>query len=212
MGAAHYLRLLDKDGQPIQGESEGHGYERCIDIASWNWEVTDESVKKAAAPTGPAGVGTTAGAAKASAGSGEVGVAPSQFTFSKAVDASTTRLMTEMYKGRLLQSATFTLLEEMVDIKVKHREAFRLDVVLEGVKVVSYRLSGRSSEHRVDLEETWELSYEKVTFDFKSEGMNTEFGASRKEASEKPNAQVLESLKQLGITPGQQGVTPGKRG
>lgn len=215
MGAAHYLELVDQDNAPILGESEGHDFEGCIDIKGWNWDVSDESMKSAGSAKDATGKGATAGAGKASAGSGVAGVEPAPFTFTKAVDASTTRLMAAMYKGHVLKMATFTLLEELMDVSRKGRGAFRLHVVLENVKVTSYRLGGRASEHRVDLDETWELDYSKISFLYETERMNAEFDrhpGSTKRGSERPDAGFLEMLRKYGITPEPQGKGPGGRG
>ena len=146
--AAHFLRILDQGGDDICGESEGKGHEGWIDVTGWNWEVADESLKKSAPAKNATGKGATSGAAGASAGAGEVGIDPSLFTFTKAVDRSTTRLMQEMYQGHVLQKATFTLIEEMVDVNRKYRDAFRLDVVLEHALRGAVQLAREQAEKK----------------------------------------------------------------
>lgn len=217
--AAHFLEILDQGGDKIDGESEGHGHEDWIDVTGWDWEVADESLKTSAPAKSATGKGATsgaAGAAGASAGAGEVGINPSLFTFTKAVDRSTTRLMQEMYQGHVLQKATFTLIEEMVDVNRKYRDAFRLHVVLEKVKVVSYRLSGRASEHRVDLEETWGLNYTTIKFDYESAGgMNAMFDrppGSDKGGATKSAADTVQMQKDLAVLQQAAAAAKGKRG
>jgi type VI protein secretion system component Hcp len=185
--AAHYLQFVDQHGEEIKGESEGHKHDYWIDVTSWNWDVSDESLKNSGTAKDTTARGATSGAARASAGGGEVGIQPSLLTFTKSVDRSTTRLLLAMDEGHVLQKATITLLEELLDVNRKYREAFRLDVVLEDVKIVSYRLSVRASEHRVDLEETWGLNYTTIKFDYVSAGgMNAKF--DRPPGSEKGGA------------------------
>jgi type VI protein secretion system component Hcp len=198
--AAHYLEIIDRENLPVEGESEGHDHEDEIDIRGWNWDVTDQS----AAKIGASEEQGSADSSKASTGDAEVGVEPSIFKFSKAVDSSTTRLMRAMHRGEVLKMATFTLLEELVGVKQEHRGAFRLHVVLENVIVVSYHLRGSSAEHRVDLDEDWELSYAKITFMYETEQMNAEFDrnpGSNKRPAERPPLDFPMLLKKYGIQP-----------
>jgi type VI protein secretion system component Hcp len=166
--AAHYLEILDREGQRVDGESEGHGYVGEIDITGWDWEVTDQAAKESTSKD-KASSGAAAVASKGSAGSGDTGgIDPSLFTFTKAVDRSTIRLMQAMFNGEVFNEATFTLREDL-DLGVadsNRRGAFMLHVVLKKAYVVSYRLGGRSSEHRVDLDETWVLNYASISFDY----------------------------------------------
>ena len=163
--ASHYLKI-ERDDFPIDGESEGLGHEGQIDVKGWDWDVSDKSADPTASKSLASG-GAAAGQTKASAGgTEEVGIDPSLFTFTKPVDSATTALMKAMNGGEVLTRATFELVEEMVDVE----NPFRLLVVLENVTVVSYKLGGRAAEHRVDLDETWELNYTTISFDYKSAG------------------------------------------
>lgn len=175
--AAHYLEILDQDNVRIDGESEGHKHEGQIDVIGWDWDVTDQAAKNDAGTSTDKTVGrTSAAGGKASAGSAEVGIEPSLLTFRKPVDRSTIRLMKAMYGGEVLNKATFTLFEELVGGDNHRRVGFQLDVVLEKVTVVGYELGGRSSEYRVDLDETWKLNYATISLVYVSAGgMNASF-------------------------------------
>ena len=165
LASSHYLKIEGKDS-PINGESEGLGHEGQIDVKGWDWDVSDKSADPTASENLASG-GAAAGQTKASAGgTDEVGIDPSLVTFTKPVDSATTALMKAMNGGEVLTRATFELVEEMVDVE----NPFRLLVVLENVTVVSYKLGGRAAEHRVDLDETWELNYTTISFDYKSAG------------------------------------------
>lgn len=165
LAASHYLKI-EREDFPIDGESEGLGHEGQIDVQGWDWDVSDKSADPTASKSLASG-GAAAGQTKASAGgTEEVGIDPSLFTFTKPVDSATTALMKAMNGGEVLTRATFELVEEMVDVK----NPFQLLVVLEKVTVVSYKLGGRASEHRVDLDETWGLNYTTISFDYKSAG------------------------------------------
>jgi type VI protein secretion system component Hcp len=182
--AAHYLEILDQDGFRIDGESEAHGYEQYIDVNGWDWDVTDQSAKSDTASR----TGQTGGGATSSAESDEVGIDPSLLTFRKPVDRSTTRLMMAMYRGDVLQEATFTLLEEFLNADDEREIRFRLRVKLENVIVVSYELGGRASEHRVDLDETWQLSYSNISLNYESPKGHIHAGFPKKPGSTKRGA------------------------
>jgi type VI protein secretion system component Hcp len=214
--AAHYLQFVDQHGEAIKGESEGHKHDEWIDVNGWDWDATDESQKKSGATKDTPVKGAASGAARTSAGAGDVGIQPSLLTFTKSVDRSTTRLMLAMDEGHVLQKATITLLEELLDVNRKYRESFRLDVVLEQVKIVSYRLSVRASEHRVDMEETWGLNYTRIKFDYVSAGgMNAEFTrppGSDKGGAAKPEVDTVQMQKQLAELQQAAAAGKGKRG
>lgn len=201
--AAHYLEIVDANDEPVCGESEGHDYEDAIDVVGWHWGVSDESSTKSSS-------GSDSG--KGSSNGKEVGIEPSTFTFTKSVDASTTRLMNAMYKNEELKMVTFTLLEEL-DISEQaarkaegRRGAFRLHVVLEKVRVIGYQLDGSAADYRVDLNENWELNYSTITFLYETERVEAAFDrnpASQKRASEKHELSFLDELKKYGIVPDQ---------
>jgi type VI protein secretion system component Hcp len=200
--AAHYLQIVNSGNEKIFGESEGHEHESWIDVIGWNWNVADQSTPPTDASDTPSPRGARTGPSSTQAPA--VAVVPADFTFRKSVDASTTQMMKAMYSGEVLKKATFTLFEELVDVGKNHRGAFRLHVVLENVIVTGYRLGGRSSPFRVDLDETWTLTYGKVSFLYETERMNAFFD---RQPGVTPRAQVrreptfLEQLKKYGITP-----------
>lgn len=213
--AAHYLKILDQGGHLVEGESEGHGHIQEIDVTGWNWDVSDQTPKdEAGTAKDKAGRGTAAGSAGASAGGAEVGIEPSLFTFTKTVDRSTTRLMRAMDRGEVLKKATFTLLEELLTVHDVRRSAFRLNVVLENVIVVSYELGGRSSDFRVDLDETWGFNYSKISFDYESAGMYASFDrnpGSSKQGASKPAVDIQQMQKKISELT-QAASAKGKRG
>lgn len=202
--AAHYLKIIDAGGAPIIGESYGHQpvgealqHAGEIDIKGWDWRVSDQ----AADSTSSKGKSSKSGASDADAP--EAGVEVGTLTFHKVVDRSTTRLMRAMDRGEELQEATFVLLEELVDVRDQRGGAFRLHVILEKAVLVRYSLNGEADEHRVELEETWELSFSKITFAYESAGVFVSFdrapGTVKRRKDEPLN--LLELLKQHGIQP-----------
>lgn len=228
--AAHYLEILDKDNQRIDGESEGNPRLRDIDgsgwmdvvgwieVVGWDWDVTDKSASNETDTSRDrTSAGAAKGAAKSSTGGVEVGIDSSLLTFRKPVDRSTTRLMGAMYGGHVLNQARFRLFEVLTGGKNELKVGFQLDVVLKKVVVVSYALGGRSSEHRVDLDETWQLSYSTITLDYVSGGggMYATFNRppeSTKGGASKPEVDPVKLQKQLAEVQQQLAAVKGKRG
>jgi len=169
-----YLEIIAQDNLPVAGESEASEYEGHIDIAGWDWGVTDNASKKTGASTGS----TSKSPAPAKASVEEVGIEPSLVTFSKPVDSATTRLMKAMCFAEKFKEATFTVREELVSLRDSD-DAFVLHVRLEKPSVTSYKLTGRSQEHRVDLEETWTLNYEHIEFLYQPRKQVTSAGKVR---------------------------------
>ena len=79
-----------------------------------------------------------------------------------------------------------------------------------------YRLSGRASEHRVDLEETWGLNYATIKFDYKSAGgMNVMFDRppeSDKGGAAKSAVDTVQMEKDLAVLRQAAAAAKGKRG
>jgi len=213
--ASHFLNILDASGQPVLGESDGQQlygeaaqHVGDIDVTGWDWDVSDHSANPASAAAKPTGRAGAAAPAPAAAATGDIeqGVVPGTLTFRKVVDRSTTRLMSAMNSGEIMQSATFVILEEMLDSHDVRGGAFRLNVVLDKPVVVGYSLSGSASDFRVELDETWELSYSKITFAYESAKVYADFdrkpGSSTGRKAE-TDRDFLAVLKKLGIQPEQ---------
>lgn len=228
--AAHYLKLIDKNGNMVEGESEGNGFERQIDITDWSWGVTDQAASGSSATGTGTGTGTggsatptsgRSGAASSSAGGvsgsggGESGgdVSLDTFGFSKPVDKSTIRLMQAMHNGDELTSARITLMQELPGAERPRIDEFLLYVDLTKVRIKSYNLKGNSEEFGVTLEESWEMSYKTIKFIYETRGVEIELenkdpSTSRPTARTPPdpNARIAELERRLAA------ATGGRRG
>jgi len=182
--AGHYLQIRDDENHPVHGESLGHGFVGSIDVSGWDWDVTDPRFQKSKESASKvAGKGAAHSASgKTVTGDGHAGIEPALMRFSKVVDCSSIRLMQAMEARTKLQSAVFSLREEIAHSDDK-RIPFLLTVSLKDVYVISYELSVRSSEYRVDLEETWDFHYSNIKFEFVSAGGGIDVDFDRKAGS-----------------------------
>jgi type VI protein secretion system component Hcp len=203
----HFLQVLDSGRSLIKGESEGHQpfegaieFVNSIDVTAWDWKVSNDADKPVAASAGAAPAAPAAAAAPTVGN--QQGVVPDVLTFHKVVDKSTIRLLQAMNSREPLTRATFTIIEYRV--AAKGGVGFRLEVVLDKPVVTSYSLSASSSDFRVELEETWELGYNNIAFNYVSAGgVNADFDrppgsptVKKQDASQIANQAAVKALKQ----------------
>lgn len=222
--AAHYLKLVDKNGAMVEGESEGNGFEKQIDITDWSWGITDQAASgstgtgtgtgtgASATPTsGRSGAASSSASGVSGAGGGEAGgdVSLDILTFSKPVDKSTIRLMQAMHNGDEFTSARITLMQELPGAERPRIDEFLLYVDLTKVRFKSYDLKGNSEEFGVTLEETWEVSYKTIKFIYETRGVEIEMenkdpSTSRPTARTPPdpNARIAELERRLAAATG----------
>lgn len=97
---------------------------------------------------------------KASAGQ-DAKAEPSVFSFTKYLDRSTTSLLNATKAGTLHAQVT---LDDFSDSQLK------LSLVMEGVRVTRYSLTGKTDKASGTVEEQWEFNYEYITLDYKPAG------------------------------------------
>ncbi len=83
---------------------------------------------------------------------------PSVFSFTKYLDRSTTSLLNATKAGTLHAHVT---LDDFSDSQLK------LSLVMEGVRVTKYSLTGKTDKASGSIEEQWEFNYEYITLDYK---------------------------------------------
>lgn len=83
---------------------------------------------------------------------------PSVFSFTKFLDSSTTAMLNATKAGTLHAQVT---LDDFSDSQLK------LSLILEGVRVVGYSLTGKTDRYSGTVEEQWEFNYEYITLDYK---------------------------------------------
>ena len=197
--AGHYLELIDDEGVRVDGESEGRGTKGWIVVTGWDWDVNDPAAKEASSKASKSAGGKRVVLIPKGKDHKDQSIAPAVFQFTKLVDRSSTRLLRGM-EGKWFRKAKFLLREEMVPGDHHHRP-FEMHVVLENVYIKGYQLSGRASEHRVDLEESWQLDYTHINIIYESQqGLRAEFAKtpdSDRGTSERIEPDVMQELKKL---------------
>lgn len=148
--SAQFLELYDQGMAIVAGEAHGYGYDGKIEIDSWNWGVANLEITQE-------GRGTGQGSR----------IEPSIFSFSKAPDKSTVRMIQAMHQGEIFRKACFSMLEHLEGMEGASTQAggeFNLQIELTDVVVTGYELSVRSGDADVELEESWEISYRTIDF------------------------------------------------
>lgn len=195
--ASFFLQIKLEDGV-IKGEAEEDGFEGAIEVSSWDWSVSDKKAKDlmnqdAASGTqggdGSSGSGSGSGAGGSTSArqgqTGELATQPTPVRFSKTTDRSTVRLLQAMYKDEKFKEAKFSLRQRLrrgTGSGEVHEE-FLLELVLTKARVTSYDFNAQAQEGDVQMGENWEMSYDKIYYDYKSmpgrsvgPGKSVEFG------------------------------------
>lgn len=195
--ASFFLQIKLEDGV-IKGEAEEEGFEGAIEVSSWDWSVSDKKAKEmmnhsdSGAQSGTSGSGggtSTTGGSGASAArqgqSGEKATQPTPVRFSKTTDRSTVRLLQAMYRDEKFKEAKFSLRQRLRrgTGSGEAYEEFLLELVLTKARITGYDFSAQAQESDVQMSENWEMSYDKIYYDYKSmpgrsvgPGKSVEFG------------------------------------
>lgn len=190
MAIAHlYLELLDQKKAAVRGDVLTKNFANQIECDDWSWKVENKEAAQVA------GIATGQGNR----------IEPSILTFSKAPDRSSTRLMKAIQTGELFAKATFTLFEELQGRVEDTEGSFHLRLVLTDVRVLRYELSGKTSDKEVTLEETWDLTYRTITFQF-DEGKQQVLVTRPPGSDDSRSASKVDQLEKEG-----RGLTPNER-
>lgn len=166
-----YLRITDRNGNLVKGESIDDEHLDEIDLTDWNWGVTDPAAKKKkeeATPTANSTGGATArttGAPARSASSGRQtgdNVEPSEFSFSKKTDRSTVRLISSMDNGEVFPSVRLHLEEEYKASPLP----FQMIIEFFDVFFVSQTWNVSTTGKGVDYGEEWTFTYRKIKISY----------------------------------------------
>lgn len=172
--SSQYLRISDESGKTIiiPGECIDAEHYNEIDISDWNWNLSDPSVPKnkgklnATSTGGAQASGHAPARSLSTASPGQSGdkIMPSRFGFSKPTDKSTAWLLSAMDRGEVFPRVKLSIQEEFH--AQTDYEPFRMTIVLTNAFVVSVDWRTNAADARVDMEESWELNYEKIKFDY----------------------------------------------
>jgi len=152
-----FLKIYAKNGGSVEGECYDAKHLREIDLLSWHWDVEDPAVPKSS----PKGEDKTKTKVKGDAvGESDRKPKPSKFSFSKATDRSTTRLLGAMDRGEIFPRAVLTIEERYEESPL----AFFMEVELTDVIVVDFKWHGTSEGAGSSFNEDWELNYSNIQF------------------------------------------------
>ena len=177
--AAHFLDLRNQSNLPVAGEATAKGHAGDIEITAWSWNASNKEIPNAD------GSGSGSGSR----------VVPSLFSFDKGPDRASTRLMQALTNGEIFSKATFTLYEELAGTQEATGGDFHLTVVLSNVVVVKYTLSGTSGDKEVTLDESWELNYRTIDFNWNKGAQQARLTRRPDDALDSAESPVMELVK-----------------
>jgi type VI protein secretion system component Hcp len=167
-----FLKILDASESVeffVWGESYNHKHLNEIELLGWNWGVVDPAVSTGA-PAVKADEDSKFKAKSKGDRESQSGPRPSQLTFTKTLDRSTTRLLNAMNTGEIFPFAYLST-EEVFEDETSHRP-FDLQIVLTKLFVVSLSLQGNSESAGVSFGESWVVGYEDISFVYQWKELN----------------------------------------
>lgn len=171
--ASQYLKLVDKNGNMVDGECYDAEYLNEISLTGWNWGVSDP----AAVPREDVGTSATVGASGGGGAAGRGGrrgsrgssesdaeddIKPDLFTIDKQTDKSTVRLIKAMDDGEVFPKARLLILEEYEASPLP----FWMEILLTDVFLVDMHWNASAAGAGMEFEEKWELNYRTIAFNY----------------------------------------------
>ena len=153
--AAHFFKLDTKNAsESVKGDGVVQGFEGQIEIDTWDWDVkkSGSTTEKQAQTRSP--------------------IEPSLFSFTKAPDRATVRLIKAMHDNEIFPKGTLTLFEKLTGDKSATGGEFHLVIVLTDVVVNSYKLNVTSGDKEITLDEDWDLRYRTIEYRFDKGGQS----------------------------------------
>jgi type VI secretion system Hcp family effector len=137
-----YLLLTSQDKSPVKGEVKTKNFENQIELTDWKWSLTVEG-----------------GGLDAQKGQTHGRPEPTVLEFSKPLDRSSTVLMKALRTSYVFPEAKISLVHNIA-------EGMSVFVTLQQVRVIDYKMSIRSGDKTVEMEEEWIVDYEKVKIEY----------------------------------------------
>lgn len=166
--SSQFLKIVDRSGKLVEGECIDDEHYNQIDISDWNWNLVDPSAAKdkstAGAQPGASGGSAPRGSSKSSPGTAGDRIVPSRFGFSKRTDKSTVRLLAAMDKGEIFPEVELSIEEEYQE--QPDYVPFRMQIFLADAFVTSVTWNVSAADARVDMEERWELNYDRIKISY----------------------------------------------
>lgn len=169
--ASQYLKLVDKNGNMVEGECYDSEHRNEISLTGWHWGVKYPAAVPSKDAGGSPSDGARSGRGGASRGRGgrrsgegdaDDVVEPELFTLDKQTDKSTVRLIKALDDGEIFPKATLVILEEYEAAPLP----FWMEVVLTDVFIVKMDWSGTAANAGLEFEENWHLNYSTIEFKY----------------------------------------------
>jgi type VI protein secretion system component Hcp len=159
--ASQYLKLVDTNGNIVQGECYDAEHMNEISLTGWDWGVVDP----AAVPKDPVkATAATAAAAKPAKPEGDTdnNIKPAWLSIAKQTDRSTVRLLQAVDNGEVFPSATLVIEEEFEAAPLP----FLMKVELTDVFLVDFGWNASAGNAGLEFTETWKLNYSNIKFSY----------------------------------------------
>lgn len=163
--ASQFLRLVDQNGNLVEGECFADKHAKEVELTGWHWDVEDPAVPKSGPKSKGDEVAKTKTATKVQGdgeGESERDPKPSKFSFSKTTDRSTTRLLAAMDRGEIFPVAVLTIEEQYEESPLP----FELHVELTDAFIVDFKWSASADSAGMTFNEEWELNYSYIEFKY----------------------------------------------
>ena len=134
-----HMQIQGSRSGEIKGESRIKDFAGWIELDDWNWTLGLDKPTDAT-------------------GRKEVAV-PSVLSFSKLMDCSST--------GMLLAMANGELLKVTISMREASNDPFVLDIRIEDARLVECLANFKSEDKQNLVEETWDMDYRTISFDYR---------------------------------------------
>lgn len=168
--ASQFLKLVDKNGNMVEGECFNHEHLKQIDLSGWNWDVSDPQVQKSAGKSKTDEASKAKPKPKSGGESTDTKPKPSKFSFTKKTDKSSMRMLTAMDRGEVFPTAVLVLKEEYQGAEAA--QPFYLEIEMKEVFIVSFGWQANAEGAGMTFEESWEFNYTDIHFRYLWRGGN----------------------------------------
>lgn len=166
--ASQFLKLVDKQGQLVEGECFDPRHAKEINLTGWNWGVEDPAATKSK----DSAADKDAAAAKVKStrpgAGGDTGdnINPAKFSLAKQTDRSTVRLINAIDNGEVFPTALLTIVEQFEEAPTP----FEMKIELSDVYFVDFRWNANAGSAGFEFDESWDLNYSNIKFSYNWRG------------------------------------------
>jgi type VI protein secretion system component Hcp len=159
--ASQYLKIVDQNGNLVEGECLADRHEKEIDLTGWNWELEDPAAPKMGSTDDAQPDGKSKAKPKIES-ERDTKPKPSKFNFSKNTDRSTTRLLNALDRGEIFPKAILTIEEKFEASPLP----FYMEVEFRDVFVLDFGWRANAERAGISFDEDWVLNYSEIRFKY----------------------------------------------